>query len=423
MSVNYPTDTPAEAPWYKQVGKPQWRALVAAGMGWAMDAFDVMMYSMLIVFIMKDLSLNTAEGGLLASVTLLSSALGGIVFGMVADKIGRTKALMTSILLYSIFTAACGFAQNLWQLVAFRALLGLGMGGEWTAGAALITETWPAKHRNKAMGLVQCNWTIGYAAAAFVTMLVAPTYGWRAVFFVGVLPALLTFWVRRRVEEPAIWKEKKKEENKEENKEETVGFRILFSRGYIKYTVVATLVLIFAQFGYWGVFSWIPGYLASPIEKGGAGMSIIKSSAWIMAMQIGGFAGLLSFGFLSDKFNRKRVMMVYFLMAAILVPFYGIIKDPTTLLILGPFVIFFGQGHFSGYGPLLAEIYPTQVRATGQGFAYNIGRGVSAFAPAIVGFLALSKGLGMALAFTSVVFIGALLSLLLLPETKGRDLQ
>ena len=184
-------------------------ALVAASMGWLLDAFDVMLYALILTSVIEELGLSRAQGGLMASLTLGASAVGGLMFGIVADKLGRTRALSLSILLYSVFTFACGFAQNVWQFATFRILLGLGMGGEWASGATLVSETWPEQHRGKALGIMQSCWAIGYGLAAIVVAIVLPTFGWRAVFFVGILPALFTFWIRRSVKEPEMWTRQK----------------------------------------------------------------------------------------------------------------------------------------------------------------------------------------------------------------------
>jgi MFS family permease len=182
------------------------RALIAASLGWLLDAFDVMLYALVLASLMAELGMDRATGGLLGSLTLAASAIGGIVFGVLADRWGRTRALSLSIILYSVFTALCGAAQSIAQLAVFRFCLGIGMGGEWASGAALVSETWPAEHRGKALGLMQSCWAIGYGAAAIVVALILPTYGWRAVFFVGILPAVFTWWIRRRVPEPEMWR-------------------------------------------------------------------------------------------------------------------------------------------------------------------------------------------------------------------------
>src|SRR6185436_239974 len=193
------------AGFWKEADDEARKALLAAAMGWLLDAFDVMLYALILKSVIEELGLTTAQGGLMASLTLGASAIGGLVFGVIADKLGRTRALSLSILLYSVFTFACGLAQNLWQFAAFRVLLGLGMGGEWASGATLVSETWPEKHRGKALGIMQSCWAIGYGLAAIVVAIVLPRFGWRAVFFAGIIPALFTFWIRRSVKEPEMW--------------------------------------------------------------------------------------------------------------------------------------------------------------------------------------------------------------------------
>jgi len=411
----------AQVPWYKEITKTQWRALIAAMSGWALDAMDVMLYSMILVQVMEELQMTQTTAGFLATLTLLSSAIGGILFGMVADRYGRTKSLMISICVYSFFTFLCGFSETVTQLAIFRLLLGLGMGGEWVAGAALITETWDAKHRGKAMGLVQSAWAIGYALAAIVAGVISPLWGWRGVFFFGLVPALLAFWIRKGTKEPDIWVKAKNDPV--QHKSEKPKLVELFSSRAVKWTLLGSLLSVCAQFGYWGLFTWIPAYLSQPVEQGGAGLDIMKSTTWIVIMQTGAWLGYVSFGFLADKIGRRKTFILFFALAAILVPLYGMTHDSTNLLILGPFVAFFGSGYFSGFGAVLAELFPTEIRATGQGFCYNFGRGVAATAPTVVGFLATTMGLGGAFGFLSISFaVAALLVLFFLPETRGKEL-
>jgi MFS family permease len=193
--------------WVHEVTREQRRTLIAASLGWMLDGMDVMLYAMVLAYLMRDLGMSTSTGGLLGSLTLISSAFGGVLFGVIADRFGRARALSLSILVYSVFTAACGFAGSVAQLAVMRVLLGLGMGGEWATGAALVSETWPARNRGKALGIMQSAWAVGYALAAGVTAVILPRFGWRAVFFVGVLPALVTFWILRRVDEPEVWRQ------------------------------------------------------------------------------------------------------------------------------------------------------------------------------------------------------------------------
>ena len=386
-------------------------------MGWLLDSFDVMLYALVLASLMTDLGMDTAVGGSLASLTLAASAVGGAVFGIFADRYGRIRALVASILIYSVFTAACGLAQSIVQLAVFRVLLGIGMGGEWASGAALVSETWPAEHRGKALGVMQSAWAIGYAAAAAVTAIVLPAWGWRAVFFVGILPALFTVWVRRRVEEPEIWRERV-----------TAGaprgrLSEVFRRPLLRLTIAVTLMNACIMFAWWGFNLWIPYYLSSPVARGGIGLSTYAMSGLVIAMQVGMWFGYVTFGFVSDTFGRKRTYVVYVLTAAVLIMAYTATRDPMALLVLGPFVAFFGTGSFSGFGAVTAEIYPTEIRATAQGFTYNIGRLASAAAPFIVGSLADTRGFGMALSISAVAFVFAAIAWIWIPETKGVELR
>jgi MFS family permease len=391
------------------------RALIAASLGWLLDAFDVMLYALVLVALMADLGMDRATGGLLGSLTLAASAVGGIIFGVLADRIGRTRALSLSILLYSIFTAACGFATSVAQLAVFRIFLGLGMGGEWASGAALVSETWPAQHRGKALGLMQSCWAIGYGAAAIVTMIVLPRYGWRAVFFIGVLPALFTLWIRRRVDEPAIWRAARAATTREARAVQRRAIPIAL-------TVALTLMNAATMFAWWGLNLWIPAYLSLPIAEGGVGLTTVVMSSFVVAMQVGMWCGYVTFGFVSDRFGRKPTYVVYLIAASVLVYTYSVLRTPSALLMLGPLVAFFGTGYFSGFGAITAELYPTAIRATVQGFTYNIGRLASAAAPFVVGSMAQSRGFGTAFTITAAAFLVAAACWLFIPETKGRQL-
>jgi len=407
-------------PWYREITPTQKRSLLAASMGWMLDSMDIMLYAMVLAHLMKSLGMTTAMGGLLGSFTLLASAAGGILFGIIADRIGRTKALMASILIYSVFTGACGLSRTILQLAIFRILLGLGMGGEWATGAALVAETWPSEHRGKAMGIMQSSWAVGYAVAAGVTALVLPRFGWRWVFFIGVLPALFVFWIRRRVEEPEIWKGAQRDKLATGEKGSLLE---IFRPPYLRNTLVTTIMNAGTMFAWWGLFTWIPAYLGLPPEQGGMGLSVVKTSTWIIIMQVGMFAGYISFGFICDKIGRKVTYISYLFAAAAMVLLYSNVRNTTTLLLLGPFLAFFGTGYFSGFGTITAELFPTRIRATAQGFTYNIGRGLSAIAPFTIGALAKSYGLSVAFYLTAASFLFSALVAFALPETKGKELE
>ena len=394
------------------------RALIAASLGWMLDAFDVMLYALVLTSVRADLGLSEQEAGGLQSLTLLASAAGGIVFGVLADRAGRTRALMLSVLIYSVFTALCGFAQSAVQLAIFRIGLGIGMGGEWASGAALVSETWPERHRGKALGLMQSAWAIGYGLAALVAWFVQDVagYGWRTVFFVGVLPAFFTFWIRRRVQEPAVWREARQAPARV-----TIGQAL--SGSMLGVTIAVTLMNAATMFAWWGFNTWVPSYLRHPAAEGGAGLSSGKMYWFIIAMQGGMWLGYVTFGFVSDRIGRKRTYLAYLLLAAVLVFVYSSVRAEYALLALGPPTAFFATGFFSGFGAVTAELYPTAIRATLQGFTYNIGRVASAAAPYVVGSLTASAGYGAALSVTAAAYLVAAAFWLFIPETKGRVMR
>jgi MFS family permease len=392
------------------------RALLAAGLGWMLDAFDVMLYALLLPSILADLGLSRQTGGAIGSVTLLAAAAGGLLFGVVADRFGRTRALMASVIIYSVFTAACGLATTAVQLAVFRILLGIGMGGEWASGAALVSETWPAEHRGKALGLMQSAWAIGYGLAAAVTMIVLPVWGWRAVFFIGVLPAFLTVWVRRNVKEPEIWLRGRAAAKPRGRLAD------VFADGRTGITIAVTVMNACSLFAWWGFNLWLPGFLSMPPASGGVGLSSTDMSWFIIAMQVGMWFGYVTFGYIGDAVGRKRAYVLYLISAAVLIAVYTSITAPLALLLLGPFVAFFATGHFSGFGAVTAEIYPTDIRATAQGLTYNFGRIASAAAPFTVGSLAQTRGFDVALSTTAVAFVLAAVMWIWIPETRGRKL-
>jgi MFS family permease len=395
------------------------RALAAACMGWALDSFDVNLYALVLASVMADLALSKATAGLIGSFTLVAAAGGGILFGIVADRFGRTRALMASILIYSIFTAACGLAQNAWHLLVFRVLLGIGMGGEWASGAALVSETWPAEHRGKALGLVQSSWAVGFAAAAILTQVVLPRWGWRATFFMGVLPALVTAWVRKRVREPEIWLRSRQAAPGSAGPSR---FGDIFRGPMLRLTVFVTAMNACTLFAYWGFTQWVPAYLELPLDRGGLGLAGHKTTL-IVAMNVGMWFGYVTFGLVSDAIGRKKTYVGYVLAAAVLVMAYALARTPLALLLLGPLVGFFGAGYFSGFGAVTAEIYPTAIRASAQGFTYNLGRVASALAPFTVGTLAQTRGFTAAFSTASLAFVLAGVAWIWIPETKGRELR
>jgi MFS family permease len=419
MHITAPVAHPSDSRllgWWHDADIRARRAFIAASLGWMLDSFDVMLYAIVLAALIEDptLHLTTSLAGALGSVTLLSAAAGGMAFGVIADRIGRKRALMASILIYSIFTAACGLAQSAAQLAVFRVLLGIGMGGEWATGAALVSETFPARHRGKALAFVQSAWAIGYGLAALVNLIVMPLWGWRGVFFVGVLPALFTLWIRRRVEEPPMWSSAARAERGR--------LRMLFEPHVASVTIAIMLMNSWCLFAWWGLNLWVPAYLRLSPAQGGIGLSSSTMSNFVLAMQVGMWFGYVTFGFMADAIGRKRTYVTYLVVAAILLPLYGVLRHPVALLVLGPFVAFFGTGYFSGLGALIAEIYPTAVRATAAGIGYNFGRIASAAAPYTVGALAATRGFGVAFAVAGAAFLLAAAMWIWIPETRNREL-
>lgn len=397
---------------------PRWLALWAAMLGFLLDAMDVLLYLFALQPIRAEFGLSLAQAGLVTTATMVASAFGGIASGILCDRIGRRRTLMYTILIYSLASGGSATANGLWSLIFWRMLVGIGLGGEWSAGAVLVAESWPAEHRGKAVSFMQSGWALGYMAASLLSATILPRYGWRALFLVGVLPALLTVLIRTKVTEPEVWR------NSTERARFTDIFRGALGRRTFLATALATTVLL----AYWGLFSWLPGFLAGSKETGGAGLSIVRSSMWVFVIQAGAYAGYLCFGWLGDRVGRRPAFVIYVLASAVLTPIYGLIprmwpgQAETLLLAMGPLIGFFGTGYFSLFGVMLAELFPTSVRGAGQGFAYNFGRGVSATAPFLIGAAAERMGLGSALAINAAFYVIAAIMVAALPETKGTDL-
>ena len=413
-------------PWYRDITREQWRVLWAAKLGWMLDAMDFLLYVMAIGHLKTYFGFGDATAGMLGTITLLTSAAGGLMFGVIADRFGRTRALMGTILIFSFCSLGAATSQSLLQLIFWRALLGIGMGGEWASGAVLVSETWPAEHRTKAVSIMQSGWAIGYIIAAVVAALVLDVLplgvdAWRWLFVVGVLPAFFALWIRRNIEEPPVWKKRQAATRPRRS-----AFAVLFGPEYRRRTVLAILMTTMVMFAYWGLFFWLPAFLATPIERGGAGMTLVRSMGWIIPMQIGAYFGYLSFGWISDRLGRRRTFIMFLVLAAVLVPIYGqMARTPLVLMLIGPVLGFVGHGYFSMFGSFLAELFPTDVRATGQGLAYNAGRGLGALAPYTIGALATVPrvGIGSALALTSAFFLAGALLILALPDRSGQQLE
>jgi MFS family permease len=397
----------------------QRRTLLAASLGWMLDAFDTMLYALVLAHIMRDLGMSKATGGLLNTLTLLASGIGGVLFGFLADRIGRKRALMLSIVTYSVCSFASGLSTSILMLAIFRFILGLGMGGEWNTGATLVAETWPTELRAKAISIVQSSWAIGYALAALVAGLVLHVANWRVVFFVGILPALITLWIQKDVPESEMWKEHRVKEQSSAD-----DFRQIFRSPYVKSTLALLFLNFFCLFAWWGLFTWIPPYLSLPVEQGGRGFGIMQTTTLLLVLNLAGMLpGYLSFGWVADFLGRRKAFVLYTLIAACLVPVYAVARHPWALLVAGTVLAFFGTGYFSGSGLIGSEIFPTSVRARALGFTYNGARAMSSVAPFVIGRVGQTRGLSWAFWLCAGSFLLAAVCATQLPETKGKELH
>jgi MFS family permease len=386
--------------WLTAASREQKRTLLAASLGWMLDSMDVMLYALVLGQVQKEMHLSAAVSGAMMSATLVSAAVGGLAFGWFADHAGRVRALTTSVVIYSVATGLCGLTHSAGELLLCRVLLGLGMGGEWASGAALVAETWPDRHRGKALALVQSSWAIGFALGAALVAVIMPRFGWRAVFFAGIAPALIALFVQTRLREPEAW-----------HRERTpkVPIRQIFRGPLARGTLICASMNAATLFAWWGLFTWVPRFLSMPTAQGGRGLGIVSTSEWTIVMQIGTFLGYVSFGYIADAWNRKYTYITYLIVAAALVPLFAFVRNPDALLIIGPLVGFFGTGYFSGFTVIASELFPTALRGSAMGFVYNIGRVLSAIAPWAIGRVSQNSGLGSALCITSFAFLLAAL--------------
>ena len=406
--------------WLKDLTPRERRTMGACFGGWSLDAFDVQMYSFVIPTVIALWGLSKGEAGLIGTVTLLISSLGGWFCGALADRFGRVRMLQITILWYSFFTFLCAFAQNFEQLFVLRALHGLGFGGEWAAGAVLMGEVIRDKYRGRGVGLVQTGWAVGWGASALVyTALYAflpEAIAWRVLFGIGLLPALVVFWIRRHIEEPEIFDAARRERPR-------IGAAHLFSafRGpHLWTTIKVSLMVAGAQGGGYALGIWMPTYLRTV-----RGLSAPSTGGFLLVQILGALIGFLIGTYLSDAIGRKATFMWSAIGTLVMVLVYMFLPmNDVVLLFLGIPLNIALLTKFPPMGPFMTELYPTEVRGTAQGFCYNAGRAIGAFFPTMVGFLGDTFGLGIAIAVFSTFASGLMiLMLLMLPETRGRTLQ
>jgi MFS family permease len=388
--------------------------------GWVLDAMDVQIYSFAIPAIIAAFALTNADAGLIGTVTLLSSAFGGWFAGALSDRFGRVRTLQITIAWFAIFTFLTGFAQTYTQLLICRSLMGFGFGGEWAAAAVLVGELIRAEHRGKAVGAMQSGWAVGWGVAAimatvFFSVFPADT-AWRALFWVGITPAVLVFYVRRMVDEPQVFAQT---QQKLGAAGKSTNFLEIFSPPMIRTTILTGILSIGTQGGYYAITTWLPTYLRTERK-----LTVLGTGGYLAVIIVGSFVGYLVSAWLNDRIGRRASFILFALCSIVTVIGYTLLNiDDTMMLFLGFPLSFFASGTYSGMGPFLTELFPTRMRGSGQGFAYNFGRGIGALNPLLVGILSATFPLGRSIGVFAVISYGlVILAALMLPETKGRVL-
>jgi MFS family permease len=387
------------------------KALAASAVGYAMDGFDFLILGFMMGAIARDLGLGATAGASLATFTLIGAVIGGFVFGMLADAYGRVRVLSLTILIFAAFTGLSAFAQGYWDLVAYRTIAGLGLGGEFGIGMALVAEAWPASQRARASSYVGLGWQAGVLAAALITPALLPVIGWRGMFLVGLVPALASFVIRRSVGEPELFQRKK-----------STGFpvKLLIKDAATTKISLGLFILCSVQnFGYYGLMIWMPNYLARQF-----GFSLTQSALWTAATILGMGFGIWLFGELADRIGRRPIFIAYQIGAFVMVLVYSQLTNPAALLIGGAIMGMFVNGMLGGYGALMSELYPTNARATAQNVLFNLGRGVGGFGPVVIASLAGAYSFSAAIALLALIYlIDIAATYFLIPERKGMALE
>ena len=382
---------------------------------------DVMIYSFVIPTLIAAWHMSKAQAGMLSTVALLISAVGGWLAGLLADRYGRTRVLQITILWFAVFTCLSGFTNSFWQLLIVRGLQGLGFGGEWAVGSVLMGEAIRAEYRGKAVGTVQGGWAIGWGITAIcytVLFSVLPSgLAWRAMFWIGILPALLVFYIRRHVPEPEVFRRTLDREN---SLGEGNHFLEIFRPSLLATTLLTALLAVGAQGGYYAITTWLPTYL-----KTTRGLSVLNTGGYLFVVIVGSFVGYLVSAWLSDRIGRKRTLVLFAVCSLLAIVGYTYLPiSNSVMLALGFPLGFFASGVFSPIGAFFTELFPSRVRGSGQGFSYNVGRGIGALFPTLVGILSSRMELGHAISMFAVgAYVTMVIATLLLPETRGRELR
>ncbi len=396
-----------------------WKALVGSAVGYAMDGFDLLILGFMLSAISADLNLTPAQSGSLVTWTLIGAVVGGILFGALSDRYGRVRVLTWTIVLFAVFTGLCAIAQGYWDLLIYRTIAGIGLGGEFGIGMALAIEAWPAKHRAKAASYVALGWQVGVLAAALLTPVLLPHIGWRGMFVVGIFPAFVAWYLRTRLHEPEIFSQKQTALSTQKTSK-LESFKLLVKDKATTKVSLGVVVLTSVQnFGYYGIMIWMPNFLSKQL-----GFSLTKSGLWTAVTVCGMMAGIWIFGRLADRVGRKPSFLLFQLGAVISIITYSQLTDPTAMLVAGAFLGMFVNGMMGGYGALMAEAYPTEARATAQNVLFNLGRAVGGFGPVVVGAIVSAYSFSIAIAFLAVIYvIDMVATVFLVPELKGKELS
>ena len=396
-----------------------WKALVGSAVGYAMDGFDLLILGFMLSAISADLNLTPAQSGSLVTWTLIGAVVGGILFGALSDRYGRVRVLTWTIVLFAVFTGLCAIAQGYWDLLIYRTIAGIGLGGEFGIGMALAIEAWPAKHRAKAASYVALGWQVGVLAAALLTPVLLPHIGWRGMFVVGIFPAFVAWYLRTRLHEPEIFSQKQTALSTQKTSK-LESFKLLIKDKATTKVSLGVVVLTSVQnFGYYGIMIWMPNFLSKQL-----GFSLTKSGLWTAVTVCGMMAGIWIFGRLADRVGRKPSFLLFQLGAVISIITYSQLTDPTAMLVAGAFLGMFVNGMMGGYGALMAEAYPTEARATAQNVLFNLGRAVGGFGPVVVGAVVSAYSFSIAIAFLAVIYvIDMVATVFLVPELKGKELS
>ena len=390
------------------------KALIGSALGYAMDGFDLLILGFMLKMISTDLSLTPAEGASLVTATLIGAVIGGIVFGMLSDRIGRVRVLTYTIVVFAIFTGLCGLAQGYYDLLLYRTLAGLGLGGEFGIGMALVAEAWPSSMRARVSSYVGLGWQLGVLAAAIITPILLPVIGWRGMFMLGIFPAVAAYFIRSSLHEPEVFVRKSHDRPKE-----SALYLLVNNVETTKLSLGMIILTSVQNFGYYGVMIWLPSYLSSRF-----GFALTQSAIWTMVTIAGMAVGIFTFGHIADRIGRRPAFFMYMLGAAIMVVVYSRLTDPMALLVAGAVMGFFVNGMLGGYGALISELYPTAARATAQNVLFNIGRAVGGFGPVVVGFIASMYSFDVAIALLATLYVLDIIALwLLIPERAGAELS